>query len=108
MHALTHRALLSLILVGTVTISLASSPAIGLVVAKGSFQLENSTVRGNATVFDGNTIETNKVSSHLQLNNGAQMRLGMESRAKIYGTRAVLEKGIGQLEASKDYQIEAR
>src|SRR5579864_8153453 len=36
----------------------AASPAIGTVMAKGSFRLDNATVRGHATLFEGATIET--------------------------------------------------
>ena len=84
----------------------AASPAIGLVVANGSFQLDHSNVWGTATLFDGNVIETNVSSSQLQLNNGVNVRLAAETRARVYESRLVLEKGIGQLESTK-YRIEA-
>jgi hypothetical protein len=76
------------------------------VVANGSFQLDHSSVRGSATLFDGNVIETNVSSSQLQLNNGVSLRLAAETRARVYESRLVLEKGIGQLESTK-YRIEA-
>jgi hypothetical protein len=75
-------------------------------VANGSFQLDQSSVRGTATLFDGNLIETNVSSSQLQLHNGVSLRLAAESRARVYTSRLVLEKGIGQLE-STNYRIEA-
>jgi hypothetical protein len=37
-----------------------------------------------------------------------QVRLAAGSRAKVFGERTVLEKGIGQLESSGRYQLEAR
>jgi hypothetical protein len=63
-------------------------------------------VRGSATLFEGNLIETNVSASQLQLRNGVSLRLAAESRARVYETRLVLEKGIGQLE-SANYRIEA-
>jgi hypothetical protein len=50
-------------------------------------------------------IETKVSSSQLRLNNGVSLRLAAESRARVYESRLVLEKGIGQLE-STHYRIE--
>jgi hypothetical protein len=101
-----RRALLGLLSLCTLSASFAASPAIGLVAANGSFQLDHSSVRGTATLFDGNVIETQVSSSQLQLNNGVKLRLAAETRARVYESRLVLEKGIGQLE-STNYRIEA-
>jgi hypothetical protein len=106
MSRFARRALLGLLTLGAVGTCFAASPAIGLVVANGSFQLDHSSVRGSATLFDGNVIETNVSSSQLQLNNGVTLRLAAQTRARVYETRLVLEKGIGQLESTK-YRIEA-
>jgi len=106
MSRFARRALLGLLSLSAIGTCFAASPAIGLVVANGSFQLDHSSVRGSATLFDGNVIETNVSSSQLQLNNGVSLRLAAETRARVYETRLVLEKGIGQLESTK-YRIEA-
>ncbi len=83
-----------------------ANPAIGLVIVNGSFQIDHSNVRGSATLFDGNVIETKGASSQLQLSNGVNLRLASETRARVYGSRLVLEKGIGEVE-SVNYRIEA-
>lgn len=106
MFRLVRRAMPGLLTLGAAATCFAASPAIGLVVANGSFQLDHSSVRGSATLFDGNVIETNVSSSQLQLNNGVSLRLAAQTRARVYETRLVLEKGIGQLESTK-YRIEA-
>ena len=106
MSRFARRAWLGLLSLCALATCFAASAAIGLVVANGSFQLDHSSVRGNATLFDGNVIETNVSSSQLQLNNGVSLRLGAETRARVYESRLVLEKGIGQLESTK-YRIEA-
>jgi hypothetical protein len=103
---LTNRALLALALCGTVGITFSSTPAIGLAVADGSFQIDHAQVWGNATLFDGNLVETSESSSRLQLQSGVAMRLASDSRARVYQSRMVLEKGTGQLE-SAHYRIEA-
>ncbi|MGA3043171.1 MAG: hypothetical protein ABSF54_20530 [Bryobacteraceae bacterium] len=106
MSRFARRASLGLLAFYAVAAGFGATPGIGLVVANGSFQVDHSTVWGSATLFDGNTIETNVSSSQLQLNNGVNLRLAAETRARIYESRLVLEKGIGQLE-SVQYRIEA-
>jgi hypothetical protein len=106
MFKYARRATLGLLSLCAMSTSFAASPAIGLVVANGSFQLDHSSVRGTATLFDGNVIETNISSSQLRLHSGVSLRLAAESRARVYESRLVLEKGIGQLE-STNYRIEA-
>lgn len=106
MSKFARRVPLGLFLICFTSASFAAGPAIGLAVVNGSFQLDHSNVWGNATLFDGNVIETNRTSSQLQLNNGVSMQLAAQSRARVYESRLVLEKGIGQLE-SANYRIEA-
>src|SRR5215470_20228309 len=91
------QSLIALILVGTLTISLAAGTAIGVAVSSGSFQVDNSTVYGNTTLFDGSTVRTEKEASRLQLKNGTKMILGGDSRATIYDQRMMLEQGLGEV-----------
>jgi hypothetical protein len=106
MSSFARRASLGLLALGALSLSFAASLAIGLVVANGTFQLDHSSVRGSATLFDGNTIETKGSSSQLQLAHGVKLQLASDTRARVYESRLVLEKGIGQLE-SVNYRIEA-
>ena len=98
--------LVALIMIGTVSVSFAASSVIGVVVANGSFQLDRSRAWSNATLFDGSQIETSDWAAQLRLSNGADVRLGADSRAQVYASRLVLEKGIGQL-GSEKFQVEA-
>ena len=61
-----------------------ATPAIGIAVANGSFQVDRMRVSGNATLFDGSVIETAGSSSQIQLNTGQRLRLSSETRAQIY------------------------
>ena len=103
----TSRSLISLILVGSLTVSQAAGPALGVAIAKGNFHIDGSPVSDNATLFGGATIETGQASSRLQLSSGARIELAPQSRAKVFGDHLRLEKGLGEL-AAKDYQIEAQ
>src|SRR5437899_6869407 len=107
MHRLTVQALLALILVASLSLGMAAAPAVGIATARGSFTIDASSIAGNATLFEGNQIETGKASSQLQLNNGARMQLAAESRGIVYRDRLVLEKGSSRFENAGNYQVEA-
>ena len=89
------------------SIAFAASPAIGIVTASGHFSVDHSEIWGNSTLFDGATVETGAASSELALRNGVKLQLGAESRAKVFASRLVLEKGIGQVSATTPYEIDA-
>ncbi|MGA2133247.1 MAG: hypothetical protein ABSH50_13215 [Bryobacteraceae bacterium] len=106
MSTYVRRTLFGLSIICVLSTGFAASPGIGLAVVDGSFQLNHSSVWGNATLFDGSAIETNRTASQIRLANGVSARLGADSRARVYESRLVLEKGIGQLD-SAGYYIEA-
>lgn len=83
-------------------------PVIGTVVAKGAFRLDNATVTGNATLFEGATIETRSAGSRMELSSGARISLGTESKARFYGDHMILERGEGQLQKAAGFRFEAR
>src|SRR5579859_4863926 len=85
------RSFLSYLLFSAIAVA---APAIGIVTASGHFNVEGSQVWGNATLFDGATVETSSASSELALRNGVQVQLGAGSRARIWQNRLVLEKGV--------------
>src|SRR5215813_296667 len=95
-------------LVLQLSIGSAASAAIGVAIAKGSFELDASRTPGNGTLFDGSTIETGKASSELKLTNGVRVVLDVGTRGKVYRDHLVLEKGTGQIEHGGSYRIRAR
>jgi hypothetical protein len=68
--------------------------------------VDSSLVPGNATLFDGNTIETGATSSRLQMKNGKLAELDADSSAKVYSDHMVLQRGSG--EASGSYGVVAK
>jgi len=86
----------------------AAGPNLGVATAEGAFTVNSATVRGNATITEGASIETTMSPSRLSLSTGARFRLDPNSRARIFTDRVVLEKGSGELTATKTYAIEAR
>lgn len=87
----------------------AAAPAIGIVTASGPVTVERSRVWGNATLFDGATVETSSASSQLALRNGVRLQLAADSRARVWENRALLERGVGQFAsgASPSFEIDA-
>jgi hypothetical protein len=101
------QSLIALILTANLSLGMAAAPAVGIVTAAGSFTIDASNITGNATLFEGNQIETGKASSQLQLNNGARMQLAAESRGIVYRDRLVLEKGTSLIQSGSTSQVEA-
>ncbi len=87
--------------------TLAANQSIGVAVANGAFQVDQSNVYGNATLFDGTLIETGTASSDLTLNNGTRVRLGTGSQARIHPDRIVLERGEAEIVSGSGCSIEA-
>jgi hypothetical protein len=85
----------------------AANPAIGIVTASGHFTLQGSEVWGNATLFDGASVETTLASSQLALRNGARVQLAAGSRARVFADRVTLDKGTGQVSNGMPFEIDA-
>jgi len=86
---------------------MAAPPAIGIITASGHFTLDRSEVWGNATLFDGEKVETTNASSEIALRNGVRVQLGGSSKADVSEHRMILFKGAGQVSASSAYEVDA-
>ncbi len=88
--------------------SIAAGGSLGVATAEGPFTVNSALVRGNATLTEGAAVETTMTPSRLNLASGAKVRLDPNSRARVFTDRLVLEKGSGELTATRTYAIEAR
>jgi len=75
----------------------AATPGIGIAMSQGNIMINSSQSAGNATIFDGSTLETKAASSQVRLNGGAQLRLSSESRGTVYTDHVNLEKGSARI-----------
>ncbi len=66
----------------------ASSPVIGVARSWGAFYVNNASVPGSATVFDGTSLKTADASSNLNLNGGERVTLASNSAATRASRRA--------------------
>lgn len=101
------RTIVTLLVAGSLAAAWGAAPAIGLAVARGSFLVDGARASGNATLFEGTTVETSRVLSELRLEGGARMRLASDSRAQVHRDYLLLERGIGEVGPGAAYQIRA-
>jgi hypothetical protein len=101
------RSFLSLLSSGCLLFLTAVPPSIGVVRSDGDFQLDGSTVRGNATLFEGSTVQTDGAQSRIQLSGGAEIMLSPASRAQVYRDHTVLRQGAQSVKNGEKYVIEA-
>jgi hypothetical protein len=98
-----------LLVVAAVTIAyvIAASPAIGVASAVGTFMLNSSEVEGNANLFDGSRIRTDRASSKVYLMSGAALVLGVNSAGTIYRDHFTLSQGATKVDNLTGYSIRA-
>ena len=107
MYKLGVHSLVAFVIAAPLSVLSAGTPGIGIAMSDGTLTINNARTAGNATLFEGNTIETGNASSRLQLNNGATLQLSSDARGTVYGDRLVLEKGATQVGGSS-YEVNAR
>jgi hypothetical protein len=84
-----------------------STPVIGMATAQSGLTLDNTKVGGNATLFDGSTVQA-KSYSRIQLKNGSRLDLGTDSKARVFANRATLESGMSEIQSPSGFEIEAQ
>jgi hypothetical protein len=80
-----------------VVVASASTPAIGVVMSQGTILINDAQTPGNATVFSGTTLQTQRASSQVQLKDGAQVRFDSDSRGKIFSDHVDLQQGSAKI-----------
>jgi hypothetical protein len=82
-----------------------SVPAIGLVRASGEFTIDGSEARDNSTVFHGSVISTTRAASHVVLEDGTRIDIGLDSRSRVYRDHLAIEQGLVHVNASNRYVV---
>lgn len=101
------RGLLALNLAGILAWAWAPGRVLGVATAEGDFRVDRAAVSGNATLFEGATIETLEAASRLRIDKGTRVELASESRARVFGNRTLLDRGLSEMQTSAGYQLEA-
>jgi hypothetical protein len=66
-------------------------------VSAGAILLDNTKTAGNATIFEGATLQTQTDTSQVDLKGGARVRFGANSRGKLFKDSLDLEKGSARI-----------
>ena len=77
----------------TASLASAAVPAIGVAMSQGNISIDSASTAGNATLFQGSTLQTGKMASQIRLKDGAFLRLESGSRAQIFSDHANLQEG---------------
>src|ERR1700733_8784725 len=80
-----------------VVVASASTPAIGVVMSQGTVLINDAQTPGNATVFSGTTLQTQRASSQVRLKDGAQVSFDSDSRGKIFSDHVDLQQGSAKI-----------
>lgn len=97
-----------LALCGSAMTLTASPPVIGVARSWGTFFVNEASVPGSATVFDGTSLKTADAASTLNLNGGERVLLASNTMVKIYAGRLQLDRGTAEFGGSTAYRVEAR
>jgi len=71
----------------------AATPGIGVAISQGNIFIDSSATAGNATIFNGSTLETQSAGSQVRLNGGALLRLASDSLGTVFSDHVDLQKG---------------
>lgn len=104
MNQYTALAIISAGLSIGVVVASASTPAIGVAMSQGTILVNDAQTPGNATVFSGTTLQTQRTSSQVRLKDGAQVRFDSDSRGKIFSDHVDLQQGSAKI---SDYSANA-
>jgi len=85
----------------------AVTPTIGVASGTGMFSLDGTKVEGNANVFEGSQIKTGPAPSRVYLRTGEMLILGINSCARFYNDRVLLEQGATRVSGMSQSRIEA-
>lgn len=90
-----------IVLVCTISASLgvlsAATTGIGVAMSEGNIVINSASTAGNATVFNGSTVETQSAASQVRLKDGAQLRLASDSKGTVYSDHIDLQKGSARI-----------
>ncbi len=71
----------------------AATPVIGVAMSEGSILVNDARTPGNATILDGNVLQTESAASQVHFKDGAQLRVDADSRARLYSDHVDLQRG---------------
>lgn len=90
-----------------VATTLIAESYIGVASTRGNMSVNHESIRGNANLGNGASIQTTDFVSQVDLQNGVKLTLGQQSAASIHEDRTELSAGGAQITTRNGYGIEA-
>jgi hypothetical protein len=107
LNRLINPSLSLLFVVGTASVGAAATPVIGMASAQSGAMLDNTKVSGNATVFEGSTLQSSGYS-RVHLSNGSRLDLAAGSKAQVFANHVSLEQGMSEVQSPTGFEINTR
>lgn len=107
MNRLTKPGLSLIVLASAASLAGAAATVIGMASAQSGALLDSAKVSGNATVFEGSTLQSNGYS-RVHLNNGSRLDLAAGSKAQLFSNRVALEQGMTEVQSATGFAVETR
>jgi hypothetical protein len=84
----------------------ANSKPVGAAIVRGDMRIDGNPITSNATLFDGNTVETSEASATLQMNGNVEIVMTAGTRAVVHDGYVKLEQGKVDVKITCGYVIE--
>jgi hypothetical protein len=84
-----------------------ASTAIGTASTRGGIRVDGYAINGNATLFEGSTVETSQTTATLRLQKGTQIKLGTDSEGMLFSDHLNLVQGNGEVSAAGSFEVDA-
>lgn len=97
----------TLVLVPAYAVVSIASPAIGVATGFQDLTVNYSHLRGNATLFEGNSFLTGAEGARMDLSSGASVRLASKTKGIVYHDRIEMQSGSGEIRSSGFYRVDA-
>ncbi len=81
----------------TLMVSAAVFQPIGVAISESPFVVGSALVKGQATLFEGDSVRSHYVAARLSLKDGSRFVLGVGAEGKVYKNRLVLGSGSVEL-----------
>jgi len=93
MYRFDRKHILAFTFATSASVICAATPAIGVAVSQGNMIVNSGETPGNATIFDGSTLQTETMASQVQMKDGSRIQFAGESRGKLFTDHVDLQEG---------------
>ena len=93
MYRFDRKHILAFTFATSASVLCAATPAIGVAVSQGNMIVNSGETPGNATIFEGSTLQTETTASQVQMKDGARVQFASESRGKLFFDHVDLQEG---------------